>query len=587
MWRALLTTQIHDSIGGVSVDQVHNNMEAVYSTVFTEIKNLLHKAVSYLPEIFDLQPGMYGLFPSPYAYESMNTWVGGKVYRVNPKGTGIFPVELVEGQEAPRSAEIFSWQNEHYKFDIDTGTIQLNGRDIGYYSIERDLGDTYNSDPRPFEEELTVTNFHLRIVAQNSRFALLSIRRQLVLGEIRFSTEEKIFLNQSPLVRWSVDLDSWGTDYRLRFNYETSDGSSPVYAKMPFDITKRSRVDENYFGEETPDELKPVLLAARETHQVSDFPFQGFVAISGDGHARAALAQGLREYQVDERGVIGLTLRRAVEWLAKPNLETRVGDAGPYMYVPGAKSERRTRFELGFLDLPVPVHSADFLKWFYWFEFEPLIFENQTPSGRDNSVRFWNESLPWSGVQNIAVGNHLIRLYNPTPETMSLDQEYDEVDPFGKPIGRINEIPPGKFKQIKYNPSLKNDLDADTQPANVKVQFPDWPIGEDHSVIDEEKLARLAAFVANLKRELADTEESLPGLVEGADPLRFHQAHHVVYRLRREILEGEISLLLNDLERTSDPGPIKAELHKLGAALNLARRERRTYDYILSIFENQ
>lgn len=76
---------------------------------------------------------------------------------------------------------------------------------------------------------------------------------------------------------------------------------------------------------------------------VSTFPFHDFVAMSDNAGSVAVLAKGIRSYDADGAGTLRLHLRRAVEWLTAADLPHRIGDAGPFFYVPDARCERTVR----------------------------------------------------------------------------------------------------------------------------------------------------------------------------------------------------------------------------------------------------
>ena len=287
-------------------------------------------------------------------------------------------------------------------------------------------------------------------------------------------------MNTTPLISWNVTVTSTGKHYRLRFVYDTQDTHSPVFAKMPYDIYERPRTDNNYFGPEIPTELRPVLLAARELGAVADFPFQGFVALSDTHTTKAVFARGLREYTVDEHGTIAVTLKRSVEWIAKP-IRTRIGDAGPQMYVPSAKDERTTRFELALIDVKADVHAVNFLKWFYLFDYGYVLFENSAFEGQAASAQLWDEPLPWSGIQTVEPGKSLIRVYNPCEREYNFSKPYLSTDPFGTKKEEIRTLASKTIAHLFY--PVEHDTFASRRetsaPAASKiemVEFPDWPI---------------------------------------------------------------------------------------------------------------
>jgi alpha-mannosidase len=455
-------------------------------------------------------------------------------------------------------------------------------------TLEKDEGDTYSADPRPFEPAPTARIISIQLLEAREEYARVRLQRQIAQGDILIQTDEEIFLNQTPVLEWKVSADSRGANYRLRFTYRTNDPRSSVFAKMPYQVYQRPREDSNYFGQDTPQALRPVLLAARETDAVTDFPFQGFVALSAGSKTKAVFAKGLCEYQVDEAGTISITLKRSVEWLAKTNLSTRVGDAGPTMYVPGARDERRTQFELALVELNTSVRSPEFLKWYYLFEYGYLLFDNQTLQGTRSAVSIGKPPLPWSGIQTLEDGTSIMRIYNPYEHPCAFSEPYVGTDPFGETRRELSHVAPNQVEHLVYTPFP--DAGHDTPPSRTDVQlidFPAWPVGEDCSRIDEDRLDALRKTVKALKAEQAEAKERLAQMAPDGDELLYHRTQHTVIRLEREILEAEISVWLNELKRQENKQEIQEKIRATGRQLNLARRHRRTYDYILSLFEHR
>lgn len=588
LWRALLRTQLHDSIGGVSVDQVHDKMEATYRRIYSQAQTLIAGYLRYIPSLLDLQTGKYVFLPSPFEYQHL--WVNGndKTYLVSSEGTGFYQIEqdrtvAGNGQEV----DAYIWENDFYTVEFTRDGVTLNGQPAGGLLLERDAGDTYNADPEPFDEEPVATIKSVRLVEERGEYARIALLREVAHEDVLITTRESIFMSRGPVLEWNLSVDSWGADYRLRFTYETGDASSGVFAKMPFDICRRPREDTDYFEDDLPQALRPVLLAAREVGSVSDFPFQGFVALSDGNTTQAVFAKGLREYEVDETGRISITLKRSVEWLAKSELRTRVGDAGPYMCVPAARDERSTQFELALVDLTAGVRSREFLKWFYLFEYGHLLFENKGFEGSRSAVSIWNERLPWSGIQSMEDGESIMRVYNPYLGQFRFSQTHMGANPFGQPMQEVTGVAQNGIEHLVYDPCPRADGASIPSFADVEmIDFPEWPAGKDHSTVDDGKLDELRDTIGALKQEQSEARQRLAQLSEDADQLLYHRTKHTTLRLEREILEAEISILLNELKRQSDKAEIRDEIRAVGRELNLARRRRRTYDYVLSLFED-
>jgi alpha-mannosidase len=116
MWKALIGTQLHDCIGGVSVDQVHDHSEAICRKLYEQINSHLDDLAGYLPSLLDLRPGSYAFLPSPYAYESIWLYHDQHIHRTVSSGSGIHKIHesLTVAEPKPVDCE-FSRQNQYYK----------------------------------------------------------------------------------------------------------------------------------------------------------------------------------------------------------------------------------------------------------------------------------------------------------------------------------------------------------------------------------------------------------------------------------------------------------------------------------------
>jgi alpha-mannosidase len=324
-----------------------------------------------------------------------------------------------------------------------------------------------------------------------------------------------------------------GKNYKLSMVYET--GSGEIFAKMPFDVVKRKEKDSYLLPETPPEELKGILLAARETGEVKEFPFQGFVAVWSGKSSKTILARGLREYWVEE-GKVHVTLSRSVEWIAK-EVKNRVGDAGPMMYVPGAKCEGVFNVDLAFMELPVHPRSKEFFKWYLLFDNPPLLLDVET-DGTKKEKTFFFSSLPWAGVKD----RYHLWVYNPYLE---------EIEGL-KPL-QIGEKSIGVLSEKLCSVSRLNILN-----------FPEFP------VVSMEKNPE-SEVIGFLKETLSSLEDEITNL-EGKDDPR---SKHRLFSLLRTKKEIELSLqYLIDVEKTA-------------RELNELRMKRRTYDYVVELLESE
>ena len=113
----------------------------------------------------------------------------------------------------------------------------------------------------------------------------------------------RLLFDESPLIKWQVDLDSRGTDLRVEMVFQTA-VSGTIKAGMPFDTVIRPQVDDDLLPRKLPADLAGVLLGQRELNQVTMFPFHDYVSVSDGDTAVTLLAKGLRGYRAEADGAI-------------------------------------------------------------------------------------------------------------------------------------------------------------------------------------------------------------------------------------------------------------------------------------------
>jgi hypothetical protein len=155
--------------------------------------------------------------------------------------------------------------------------------------------------------------------------------------------------------------------------------------------------------------------------------------------------------------------------------------------------------------------------------------------------------------------------------------------PLASPWVRLAHWAPGQIANLFYTPALQT-----AKPVKTQARFTfksQWPTGADESRPDEARLDELRQKILAFKEEQDDARDLAAGLDSQAEPLAFHRARHKEIRLVREILELKLSILLNQMKSGEGDEKTRELIRSLGKLTNLARRNRRTYDYILSLFE--
>ncbi|RME81307.1 MAG: hypothetical protein D6775_13880, partial [Caldilineae bacterium] len=291
--RALLQNSVHDCLCGVSIDLVHEKMEYTYRQVFDGLLEELREGLAHL--LGDFASGLYAVSTNPFAYRG-RLRAGGQLYTVETEGVGVWPVrEGVEVVREEKPVADFRWQNDHYSAAVGAdGTVQLGPARLGALRLRREQGDTYSEEPG---EMLGWCRPHQMVLEQHSRHhAVLRLACEGEFGDIRVAATVRLTFDDSPLIRWSIDLDSTGVDFRLEMIFETGQ-SGEILAGMPFDIVRRPVCDTDLLPRDLPPDLAAVLLGQREIGEVRTFPFHEFVAVADGRRTSAVLARGLHSYQ--------------------------------------------------------------------------------------------------------------------------------------------------------------------------------------------------------------------------------------------------------------------------------------------------
>ena len=539
LYRTYLKTLVHDNICGVGVDTIHRNMQAVYKKLFGALEKSFKEHLKKLAT--HLKSGLYAVSFSPFEYDHYHC-DGERCYRLQSEGIGLFKVNEFD---RARSDGTLSFRNDYYEaFFNQDGSLNVNEIVTGVLQLERELGDCYSTDTEKMDFSCHISKMQVESVGQRHKIVLLE--RVIEAEGIRIETKETIIFDESPLVKWNMTVHSCGKDYLLSFVTKSFEGTSKVFAKMPFDVVERDRIDTDLLPHDAGEKLNSVLLAAREVGSIRKFPFQGFVALQGE-KTLAVMAKGVHQYEVDEEGDIKIDLIRSVEWIAKNNVKGRTGDAGPLMYVPDARCEGVIDFELAICELNADVRSEEFFKWFNLFDDPPtLVSVNKQDDRGLESLKFFSGSLPWVCVEN---GELLV--YNP----------------YSKPI---HGLKPSQMSTILVNVVFPNSGDdrADVEILG-SVRFPQLAFKK----ITERELEQLKEKIEIVEEEIEQVRQTLKGLRK--DSYEYHVNMHKLLSKKRTLLELKVSLALN---RGKVPKRLMRKLNEL-------RAKRRIYDYIVELLK--
>ncbi|HSM57086.1 MAG TPA: hypothetical protein VK879_13115, partial [Candidatus Sulfomarinibacteraceae bacterium] len=578
--RELLQNAVHDCICGVSIDQVHEKMEDSYRRLHDAMWQDVQESLAAI--VSDFRAGEYAVSTNPFCGE---TWlmVGDELLQVRTEGVGLWPVaERLPVAFVSRPASSFHWRNEHYEATVTSqGAVRSGQRLLGAFVVSEEQGDTYSAQMGARLGALRLTS-PPRVVARSERHAVVHFRG-LWRGEGAWVRADVwLQFDPSPLIRWTIELDSQGSDLRVDLLFETG-GARDVHAAMPFDVVRRPPADTDLLPRELPEALSTILLGQRELNRVTNFPMHGFVAAeNGEGHTTAILARGIYAYHSGEEGQIGLPLRRAVQWVTQADLQDRVGDAGPFFYVPGARCERRARHEVAVALGPFAPDSLDLQRLSAVFHNPPLIVRVRGDGERER-WQLLQEDVPLSSLSRQGEAM-LARFYNPLSRALPFSRVYLRKDVWGAARDTVATVAAHEILTV----ALPHQLPAETElpPAGgvTTLTPPSWRVGADRARPQRAQMAQLEREIAALAEQLQAVRAQVASAT-GAQKLRLQ--HHA-YVLEREQLEYRLSLLLNRRKLAEEWPPgheylygIDPEIAELGQALNRLRIKRRIFDYVV------
>jgi alpha-mannosidase len=576
--RALLQNAVHDCICGVSIDEVHEKMEVSYRRVFDAMQADIQAS---LPAVLSgFAPGLYAVSTVPFA---LDRWlaVDGSLVHVQTDGIGVWPVlEQTPIVRQPEAVTSFAWRNDYYAATVDgAGLVQVDGMTLGELIVAAEHGDTYSEERGETLGTLQPVG-PLTVEERSDHHAILRFSTLWQDDARAVNATVRVIFDPSPLIRWQIDLDSRGADLRVEMHFATGK-QGQILAAMPFDVVTRPLVDTDLLPRESPAELKNILLGQRELNAVSAFPLQDYVALGDESATVAVFAKGIRSYAADDSGAISLLLQRSVEWLTRADLRKRVGDAGPFFYVPDARGERIVRHEVGVACVRDAGDSMALQRLNATFQLPPLLVRT-AGSGGATSWRLLQEDAPLSSLQ-VVDGSVLARFANPTRQAQPLSAPYQQTDVWGAPGNAVSALAPKAIVTLRMHAPASP---PPASPAPVELLTPlAWRVGPNAGRPDPAVVATLEAKSALLAAQAAKVAAE----VEHASGSARLRLQHRTYVLQRESMESRLSWLLNQRKLETDGSLREAALYQLdeeiaeiGLALNQLRIKRRIFDYVVA-----
>ena len=375
-WKLLLKNHPHDSICGVSIDDVHTDMENRTRQVHQLGTALLEDRLSVLAGAADTSSCSGDEADEALiVYNSLMKKRNAVVeYKGETRYVGDIPAmgfKVVSGDETPAdsvTADASGAENSLIKISMNpNGSFDLTFKETGKVyknqGLLEDMGDSGDEYNYSFpDEDIRYTTENTKADIQLIRSSAweacyrVSFTMDLPVSDVDKHTKRSSEILPMPVVSYiSVEagsatvkcrtsLKNTVRDHRIRVLFPSGIDAETCYAASPFDITERPVHIADYDESEIPEHVRKVIVGAREAKPSTYFHTREYLDLNTGDEGLAVFNKGLPEYQIIETGTVALTLFRSVGWIAK-EINTRLGDAGPEIYTPDAQCLREMSFE--------------------------------------------------------------------------------------------------------------------------------------------------------------------------------------------------------------------------------------------------
>ena len=551
--------------------------------------------------------------------------------------------------------------NNNGNIDVFDNINQCHYRGLGIFIDSADAGDEYNYSCPENDIIFSTENCKARIeiIEKSSLKVIVKISLVMQLPE-SLSADRKTRLNkyrefpiitwisleaQSPIIYFKTSLKNTVKDHRLRVLFSSDIDTRYSFAGTQFDIT-RHRIKEGTFDDHNiPDNVQRIMIGAREKRPITTFPHCSFVNINNGKRGIALLDRGLKEYEIlPERNTIALTLFRSIGWLARGDLLSRIGDAGPTIFTPEAQCLRQMTFHYALVFHQGDCYQGGVPRLAEEFNIPPRLVKTNGHKGnwKENrsilQVKSTNNVLRVTALKKAEKGNAtILRLFNCSPNKVKGEISVDSIirkvylvnlrEEIIKEIQALNKY---KFKltvKPKKIVTLKLFLEK-RRPIGIKrdfisnqknVEFLDIENSYEANFIDlktvplltrddilhedmrikeiEKKLEKAKKRIINIRNKMH--KDNNPDSVNSIEfDFYYHKARGDVETLQREKLEANLSLLLAKKKYhqiyahkssciRESLKEINEKLRKIGYALNYARINKRAYEYIVEYYQHR
>ncbi len=418
---------------------------------------------------------------------------------------------------------------------------------------------------------------------------------------------EVIVEANSPRVQFRTTVNNTLTDHRLRVCFPTRLRADVSSAETQFDVVTRPIVPPRFDDTTMPENVRRLIIGAREPEPVTIFPQRAFVDVSDGARGVAVLNRGLPEYEIlPDATTIALTLFRSVGWIARTDLLTRIGDAGPMIATPDAQCLRAMTFEYALVPHAGHWRAGNVLAHAEEFNCDWLVARTDIHPGslaaHESFLRLDGAPLKVTAIKRAEEGDALIvRFFNPSDETVhaTLTAVFEIRRAFVVTLAEDTPTPlavrdqhsvalaaaPHKIVTLRLEIARRQIAWANRAPRRVAPRLtraaPTSAITP-RDIADEERRA------AALKDILAEKPRAVGGLLSAVGfSEESARLQLEIETVRRAYLEARLSAVL--LKKNSLPADAQKEfepiIREIGVALNEARVIKRALEYVVAVYE--
>lgn len=686
-WKELLKNHPHDSICGVSVDDVHSDMEARFGHSMEISGEIVKQTLEKISGNINTRHEKNLVVFNP------SSWKRDAIIKIMLKVNGDFsicnfdtniPVPYQIGRKRGELTDIYfladsvpglgyktyylhdkkavvslqddmivsqkdnTMENEYLKVKIENNgalTITDKGtwhkfKSIAYFEDGADSGDTYNYSFPEKDKKITSLDSDARVtliengplhaeykieLSMNIPVGLSEDRKQRSVKNRRFPIITYVKLEAgSRKVNFHTKLKNVTKDHRLRVVFPTYTDAENSVSDRQYDVVKSPILFSSYPGE-LPENIREIMIGAREAVPVSTLPLSSFSYLSDNEKGAVVFTRGLSEYEIIESNKIAITLFRSVGWLARGDLLTRFGDAGPMIFTPEVQCLRH--FDLHYSFMPFANENTGLLfKQAEQYNVDlKTVFTGKHSGNLNNEMGLFTLKSKNDGLVVTAIKKGededkvIVRLFNSAEndvegelkfgmpinkaEILNLNEEYKKdlsenintifLKVSGKKIVTIG-VDLEKRRDIHNVDTTETKMIFPLEPEEEKYLDVDIPeiVSKSDIKMEKERACQLNEKVIRLKNEMKEIEQRISQDKGNQKLISLKNAiFGELATFTRMALEARLSFILTqkkyielyekDVQKKNEKMKIfDGEIREVGLALNYARITKRASEYL-------